>query len=126
MKRHQHDGVLSCVVVIDLRKQSDPLHKLRQGKLRIFLFKIVNYRFELQQVFDPSLGFHRILKLEVFQIARLYKKSVIDVGNLQVVLFLTVLPEGCDHFPDAVHRLGRKPFDDFVVRQGVEQALVPN
>ena len=91
---HGHQCNLSrfIVIFVSIAVRRNPFQKFFQSGFFIgcslFLFKIVNERFKVQQVFDAALSLQSVFILKDLKVACLHQKIVINIRNSQVVLFL--------------------------------------
>ena len=95
-------------MVIYIREKGDPLHEIRERKILILLFEVIDDGFELHQVFDPRLALDRVLILQHLHITGADEQPIVEIGNAHVPAFFR---KGQDHlrqFTDALTSLCRK------------------
>ena len=126
VQRHQNDCVLVGIVVVHFGEKRDPFHELSQGNIRIFFFVIVNDGFEFHQVLDAALRLEGVLVFQRLQISGSDEQSVVQIGDLHVILLFA---EGSNHIResgDARRGFCRKRPDDVAVHQHVKETLLPH
>ena len=101
---HCHKGHLAgfIVIFICIAVRRHSFQELFQRSLFtgrcLLILKIVDKRFEIQQVFYSALSLNGVFIFQCFHISRLYKQIVVNIRNSQVFLFLLTKLHYIHHF----------------------------
>ena len=116
---HQRDLARTLFHFIRIAVRRYFLEKLLERRLFsgicLFLFVIVDERFEVQQVFDAALRLRCVLGLQRFEVAALDQQLIVDVRHAQIFLFLAAKANHPYHVMHRALRLGRQAVADLIL-----------